>query len=73
MKKTVYQEKQARLAQLFQSLLHELGDISLAEFLDYVRSQQVAEQEAFYFAALAQQSEDAMAVIEAERASEGWA
>ncbi len=70
MKKTVYQEKQARLAHLLQALLHDLGDIPLTEFLDYARSQQVAEQEAFYFAALAQQSEDAMAVIETERAAE---
>ncbi len=69
MAQELHQQKQERLACIFQSLQQQLGDISLAEFLEYVRSKQVANQEAEYFAELARQSEDAMTIIEANRIS----
>lgn len=69
MDQVLHQQKQARLACIFQSLQQQLGDISLAEFLEYARSKQVADQESEYFAELDRQSEDAMTVIQAQRIS----
>lgn len=66
MDEVLYQQKQARMETILQFVQRELGDISLVDFLEYARSQQVYEQEAKYFSTLAHQSENAVTAIQAD-------